>query len=100
MGFIIARIIAIIFLLLALENQPYGYYILLRFIVCGVSAYGAFFASRLGETGWIWILGIIAVLFNPIIPIHLDRETWAIVDLGVAVILIVSLFLLKKEKNN
>ena len=99
-GFKIARIAAIILLLWALARHPYGYYTLLRFVVCGVSAYGAYFSSEIIiNKGWAWIFGIIAILFNPIIPIHLDRDTWAVIDVAVAVVLGVSIFMLKKETS-
>ncbi len=39
--FLIARLIASGMLLLALSRHPYSYYILLRWVVCGTSAYGA-----------------------------------------------------------
>ncbi len=72
---------------------------LLRFVVCGVSAYGAYFPVELKKVGWAWILGIIAVLFNPIIPIYLNREIWVIIDVGVAVLLLVSIFLIRVPKS-
>ena len=96
MGFIIARTIAAILLLWALDRHPYSYYTILRFVVCGVTGYGVYFAAQLEKNGWAWAFGIIALLFNPIIPIHLDRETWAFIDLGVAVLLCVSFFVLRK----
>jgi len=99
MGYTIARIIAAILLVWALGKHPYRYYTLLRFVVCGVSAYGAYYAVKLKKRIWAWIFGIITILFNPIIPIHLDRGTWAIIDSGVAVILLTSLFLLQKTKS-
>ena len=36
---------------------------------------------------WSVILGCVAVLFNPIIPIYLSRSTWYDFDVGVAIIL-------------
>jgi hypothetical protein len=98
MGFIIARIIAIVLLLWALDKHPYGYYTLLRFVVCGVTAYSAYLAVELKKNGWAWTFGIIALLFNPIIPFHLGRDIWQIVDVGVAILLLVSLFLLKEPR--
>ena len=97
--FIIARVIAITLLFLALGQLPYGFYKILRFVVCGVGAYGAYFSKNLEKIGWAWTFGIIAVLFNPLIPVHLDRPTWAIIDVIVAVVIIVSLFLLRKPTN-
>jgi len=43
-------------------------------VVCGTAAYGAFKSVELEKSGWAWILGIIALLFNPIIPVHLSRD--------------------------
>lgn len=98
MGFSVVRIIAAIMLVWALDRHPYSYYTLLRFVVCGVSAYGVYFAIELNKQGWAWILGIVAILFNPFVPVYLDRSTWAIIDLGVAGLLFTSLLLLRPAK--
>lgn len=100
MGFIIARIIAVILLFWALDEHRYGYYTLLRFVVCGVTAYGAYLAAEIEKKGWTWTFGILTVLFNPVIPIHLNRETWAFIDIGVAILLLVSIFLIKRHRRS
>lgn len=74
-------LIAGITLFIALGDLPYAYYQLLRFFICGVGAYGAYFAYQQKKTGWAWILGIIALLFNPFIKFYLDKEIWKILDL-------------------
>ncbi|MFA5794009.1 MAG: DUF6804 family protein [Candidatus Brocadiia bacterium] len=99
MGFVIARIVAIALLFWALDKHPYDYYTMLRLVVCGVTAYGVFFASENKKIGWAWGFGIIAVLFNPIIPVHLDKDTWALIDVMAAIILTVSLFMVRKQKT-
>lgn len=99
MIFIIARIIAAILLIFAIDKHPYGYYTLLRFVVCGVTAYGAYFAASIEKRGWTWILGAIAILFNPFIPIRLGRDFWAFIDIAIAVILFASLILLREPKS-
>jgi len=84
-------------LLLALADWPYGYYILLRFVVCGSAAFVAYL-GYLSKKQWIiWTFGIVAFLFNPIIKIHLDRELWAFIDVIVAVVFIVNIFILKPK---
>lgn len=99
-AFIIARIAAAIMLFLALGRLPYGYYTLLRFVVCGTTAYGAYLAStEQKKPAWVWTFGIIAVLFNPFIPIHLTRDIWAVIDVAVALLLIVSLLFLRESKR-
>jgi hypothetical protein len=72
--------IAAVMLLLALAPWPYGYYQLLRFIVCGISIYVAFIAYNWHKIWATWLFGFIAVLFNPLIPIHLSREFWKLID--------------------
>ncbi len=100
MGFLIARIIAIALLLWALDRHPYGYYKLLRFVVCGVSAYGAYFSAEIKKTGWAWIFGSIALLFNPVIPFYFKRNIWGIIDIVASVIILISIYLLGIKKNN
>ena len=64
MTFVIARVIAVTVLFLALGKHPYWFYTILRFVVCGVAAYGAFFAIKLERKSWAWSLGIVAILFK------------------------------------
>ena len=83
-------------LLLAIPSiWPYGYYTLLRWAVCGVSAHAAYRAYEWKRQGWIWGMAIISVLFNPFIPIYLDKEMWIVIDLFVAGVYLVAIFILR-----
>ena len=73
------------------SGHGYDYYVLLRWVVCGIGALGAFRAAGFGKRGWAWALGIVALFFNPIIPVHLMRETWGFIDVGAALLLLVSI---------
>lgn len=42
------------------------------------------------STGWVVVLGAIAILFNPIIPIYLGRGVWAPIDVISAGLMAVS----------
>lgn len=95
MIFTIARIISAILLFVALGKHSYSYYVYLRFIICGVSIYGIYFSRKLQNINWAWTFGIVAILFNPIVPIHLNRDLWAIIDVAVAVIFLFSINRLK-----
>jgi len=72
-------------LLLAANEHPYG--IALRWIVC-LSAILIVWGWRSPEneasgSGWeVWVLAFtaIAITFNPLVPITLDRATWAPID--------------------
>lgn len=66
-------------------------------MVCGTAAYGAFKSVELEKSGWVWILGIIALLFNPIIPVHLSREIWAPIDVMAALIFVMSIFTIRRK---
>ena len=78
-------------LLLALLPWPYSYYTLLRFVVCGAAAYLAYrdFEDTQRASAWVFVLGALAVLFNPLIPVYLSREMWAPIDVGASILLVV-----------
>ncbi len=98
--FTIARIIAIVMLLFAIQRHAYGYYQILRIIVCIVSVYGAYKAAKSNEESWAWTLGSIAVVFNPIVPVRLKSiEMWHAIDLITAGIIFASIPLLNNEKK-
>jgi len=59
-------------------TNPYGYYILLRRVVCGIFAFLAVRAFRQKLEGWVWIMGITAAIYNPIIRVYLTREIWSV----------------------
>jgi hypothetical protein len=98
-GFIVARLIAAGLLFWALDRHPYGYYTLLRWVVCGVAAYAATQALGMNKLSWVWTFGIVAVLFNPLVPVHLNRELWAVIDVGVAILMLLSLHTLAKHET-
>ena len=91
----IVKIIAITMLFWALADNPYGYYQILRWVIAGVTGYSAYLAYEQGKNAWTWILAIIAILLNPIAPIHLDRETWSVLNIIIAAIIFISIFKMK-----
>ena len=62
---------------------PYGLYVLVRLVVTAAAVYGLFvlrghvIADSVG-------LALVALLFNPIVPVHLPKLLWVLIDLGVA----------------
>ncbi len=91
-----ARIIVIILLLIAVGNRPYDYYTLLRLIVCVISIYCLYVSYRHKLESWVWIFAIIAVLFNPLFPIYLDKTIWIVIDFLVVAIYGISFWATKK----
>ena len=67
---------------------PYGYYMLLRFIACGIFAWAAFIAFDKNENTIPWILVILAITFNPIFKIHFPKEMWVVINLCSGVFLL------------
>jgi hypothetical protein len=59
---------------------PYGYYTLLRLVACGVFAAGAWVLADRGHQAAATGFVLAALLFNPVLPVHLERETWAVID--------------------
>jgi len=75
-------------LFLGAAPLPYGYYMLLRLVACGVFAFAAFIAFDRKSKVLPWVYGLLAVLFNPIIKIHLPKEVWAFVDVAAGILLL------------
>lgn len=97
---LILCIVAALMLLGSLAPWPYGYYQLLRFVVCGVSVYVAFVAYNWQKLWAIWLFGFVAVLFNPLLPIHLSRELWQPIDVICAVVFVFVGLILKKPAKD
>lgn len=86
----IAWVIAAVMLVFAaVEKQPDSFYTLLRWVCCAVFAYSAVISFQMKRLLWLCIFGVLAVLFNPISPLGLDRNSWIVADwfsIGVMVI--------------
>lgn len=70
-----------VLLILAIAPMPYGYYVFLKITTCLAAIREVREATPiiLGRPlPILWI--IIAILFNPVIPIPLRKESWVIVD--------------------
>lgn len=100
--FIVLKIIVSTALILATEIAfPYGYYTFLRWLVCGSAALYAYFEYKKPKpSGWLIASFLVAILFNPFIPVYLSRSSWRPIDYSlVAIILISLLFDFKKTKK-
>ncbi|MDZ4211263.1 MAG: DUF6804 family protein [Methylotenera sp.] len=76
---------------------PYGYYMLLRLVACGVFAFAAFVSFDRKNKTLPWVYGLLALLFNPIIKIHLPKEVWAFVDVASAILLLATAKVVKSN---
>ncbi|HEX7570812.1 MAG TPA: DUF6804 family protein [Verrucomicrobiae bacterium] len=98
LGSILAKLIAAVMLFAALGRHAYDYYTLLRWIACGVCAYTAFQAAQSKKSGWLFVFIIAALVLNPVAPLRLKRDTWAIVDAAAAGLLLVSIVVMDIRK--
>jgi hypothetical protein len=87
---------AILLLIAIFPIKEYSYFIILRWVVCFSAIYVGYFLFQEKRYSWTWLMGIIAVLFNPIEPIHLNKGIWQVIDLIVAGIFFVLVFSKKK----
>jgi hypothetical protein len=78
---------------------PYGYYILLRFVATGVFAWAAFVSYERKNQSLPWVFWLLALVFNPIIKIHLPKEFWTFIDIGAGLFLLLTKRHLQQTKN-
>ena len=82
--------IAVAMLFLGAAPVPYGYYMLLRIVATIVFVWAGIIAHGRKKDVMPWVFGILAILFNPIIMIHLPKEVWVVVDVAAGLLLLVS----------
>lgn len=94
---VVARIVVGGLLLWALAHHPYGYFVLLRWLVCAVSAFCAYLSFSLKRVPWTWLFALLALLFNPLVPIRLGHQTWTQFDVATGLLLLASIFFIKES---
>jgi hypothetical protein len=97
---LIPCIIASVILLGALGDWPYGYYQLLRWVTCGAAVWVALLSYDWEKKWATVVFAIVAVLFNPLLPIHLTRDLWQPIDVVCAVLFFVFGLILKKPAQD
>ena len=90
---------AVLLILAPLISFPYGYYMFLRLIVTITSimtiVYVIKAAGGINEISIIF--GLIAILYNPIVPINLSREIWLPINFITAGIYIFCFYRIKRD---
>jgi predicted membrane protein len=94
------KIICIILLGFAVLDQPYDYYKFLRMFV-GISAIlltiDTFRSNR--ESSFVYVYLVIALLYNPFIPVYLTREIWFPINIFTIIILAISILVTIKKQQ-
>jgi hypothetical protein len=82
--------VAVILVVIALrKGNPYGYYVFLRWMTCPIFAWITWKAYSRGNGLLLAVVaGILAVLFNPVLRVMLDREKWEILNIAMIAVAI------------
>jgi hypothetical protein len=101
-GLWIPFVMSIIALFIAINaNVSYDFFVLLRvlvFVTC-IACGTALWKTNQKGTTWFWIMVSIAVIYNPLLPIHLKRETWELINLVTISVFCLLCFLIKSHRD-
>ena len=87
-----------VLLFVGMMRLPIGYYTFLRIIVTIVAVAVVIDQNENGINFWGIIFGIIAILFNPIIPIYLhNKSAWMPIDLLCGILFVIKSFTIKNK---
>jgi Family of unknown function (DUF6804) len=48
---------------------------------------------------WTWIFAVLAVLFNPLAPFYVQRQTWQIIDWASIAVIVFAAIIFWREKG-
>ncbi len=92
---LISSILLIVAILV--DSLPYGYFTFLRLVVFISSLILAWSVFEI-EMKWIFAVFIlIAILYNPVIPVHLTRSIWVILNIITVVFFIGSTLIIRDD---
>ena len=86
-----SKISAIALLIAVIPIWPYFFYQLLKFLIFGTAAYSAYVFHLDKNKKWMWVMIVVAIIFNPINPFYFGHFLWSVADLVVAAIFFKSL---------
>ncbi len=82
-GNLAVHVLVVALLVVALNaSTPYGYYSVMRWIVCASCIFLAIQSHKSNNSSWTWTFGVIAGIYNPVIPVQASRELWSIVNVA------------------
>ena len=78
-------------LFLGALSLPSGYYDLLRWFIFGVALFAAYSNFESGQTSWSIAFVVIALIFNPFLPLYLyDKFLWVAIDISAGVVFLIN----------
>jgi TPR repeat protein len=94
---VLLGVCAVVLLIASTSDWPYFVYVLLRVLICTVSAYLATKRYTEHNIPWTWAFAAVALLFNPVMPARMARSDWQVVNILCAVFFIVWLVYSKTD---
>lgn len=85
--------------LLSLASMPSGYYNFSRFAITAMAVWVLTGCHGRDRIGWTVAFGAVAVLYNPLLPAYMTRESWVPFDLLAGALFIVVGFLVKEHEE-
>lgn len=93
----IASQIAAVMSVLAIFAMPYGYYIILRWVVSIAALVTAYIAYKNHKSGWVIGAVIALILWNPVAPVYLTKDMWFPLNIASAVFFFIAPKSVSKE---
>lgn len=90
------KIILIILFLSAIQYHPYSFYIFLRWIVLLGSIFLIYKNMKTGDKLGLIIFISLALIYNPIFPITMKKESWTLINIASLVATLISIIINKK----
>lgn len=88
--------IAALMLLSATGRHAYDFYTLLRWVVCATGIW-VVVEARICRQNWaVTTFAALALLFNPIMPVHLSRGVWQPIDVVAALLFVAAAVTLRR----
>jgi len=99
MIFTLGALVAAAMMIAASGRHAYDYYTIMRWLVTLICGLGLYISIKSGLKYAIWITGITAFVFNPIIPVHFRKATWNILDPIFAAMLLIAIILMWVDRR-
>ena len=78
-------------LFLGAVSMPSGYYELLRWVICAAAAFTAYTNYSIDKSTWAISFGVVALIFNPFVPLYLyDKFSWMVIDISAGLMFVIN----------
>lgn len=70
-------------------NFPYGFYTILKFVICGYFAYNAYIVYKNAKISFNFIIScLFAIIYNPFVKIAFGKEEWYVINIFTIIIIV------------